>query len=348
MLRHIKSGTPVLLGMAAFVILMAGIIYAKSVINPLLMAFFVSSIFVQPIVWLKRKKVPHGIAIFLMLIVIVAFYVGIFEMVLASLSLFIQDAPILEENLKEIASASKRFIDNQGMGSGFMEGSHAIAPSKLLQTTTSIVAHLKEVLSSEVTFIFLTVFLLAEIESVFLKVKFLSLNSNLSPARMNSIGSSIRNYMSIKTLTSLATGILVGVSLSLVGLDYPILWGLLAFLLNYIPTIGSIMAAIPAVIISYIQLGMPQTYWTIGIFVVVNVVIGSVLEPRIMGKGLGLSTFVVFFSLIFWGMILGPVGMFLSIPITMVIKIIMENFPETKWVAIILGPKEDVEAALEE
>ena len=348
MLKHIKFGTPVLLGMAAFVILMAGVIYAKSVINPLLMAFFISSIFVQPIVWLKRRKVPHGIAIVLMIVLILAFYFGIFEMILTSLSLFLQDAPILEESLKEIASASKRFIDNQGMGSTLLDGSHAIAPSKILQTTTIIFGHLRAVLSSEVTFIFLTIFLLAEIESVFLKVKFISLNSNLSHDRLSSIGKSIRHYMSIKTLTSLATGILVGISLSLIGLDYPILWGLLAFLLNYIPTIGSIMAAIPAVVISYIQLGMPTTYWTIGVFLVVNVVIGSILEPRIMGKGLGLSTFVVFFSLIFWGMILGPVGMFLSIPITMAIKIILENFPETRWVAIILGSKEDVEAALEE
>ena len=348
MLRNIKFGTPVLIGMAAFVILMAGIIYAKSVINPLLMAFFISSIFVQPIVWLKSRKVPHGVAIVLMIVLILAFYVGIFEMILASLALFLQDAPILEESLKEITSAAKLFIDKQGIGSTILDGSHAIAPSKVIQTTTIIFGHLREVLSSEITFIFLTVFLLAEIEAVFLKIKFLSKNSNLSHDRLSSIGKSIRHYMSIKTFTSLATGILVGICLSLIGMDYPILWGLLAFLLNYIPTIGSIMAAIPAVVISYIQLGMPNTYWTIGVFVVVNLVIGSVLEPRIMGKGLGLSTFIVFFSLIFWGMILGPVGMFLSIPITMTLKIILENFPETKWVAIILGSKEDVKAVLEE
>ena len=139
---------------------------------------------------------------------------------------------------------------------------------------------------------------------------------------------------------------MVGIALSIIGVDYPLLWGLVAFLLNFIPTVGSIIAAIPAILISIVQLGFPATWWTIGTYVFVNIAIGSVLEPRIMGKGLGLSITVVFLSLIFWGLILGPVGMFLSVPLTMLIKIVLDNFPESRWIAALLGTKEDAWEAL--
>lgn len=107
--------------------------------------------------------------------------------------------------------------------------------------------------------------------------------------------------------------------------------------MSYIPNIGSIIAAIPAVLFALVQLGLSGALWTLGSFLLVNNVLGNFVEPRIMGNGLGLSTLVVFLSLLFWGFILGPVGMFLSVPITMTIKIILENNEKTRWLAILLG-----------
>lgn len=341
-----QTRLPVILGFAAFVILMAGVIFAKSVINPLLMALFVSIIFAQPILWLEKKKVPHGLAIILMILVILVFYFGLFELFASSLSLFIEDAPNYEQNFKEMSKTAREFLAKNGLGGAVIGGSNITDPTKIIQYTAQIVGEFKELLSREVTFIFLTIFLLTELEAVYLKMKVLGKSSPTTFTYLDTIGKNIRHYLSIKTLTSLATGILVGGSLAIIGVDYPILWGLIAFLLNFIPTIGSIIAAIPAVLFSIVQLGFPATWWTILVYVFANVVIGSILEPKIMGKGMGLSTFVVFLSLIFWGLILGIVGMFLSVPITMSIKIALESFPKTKWIAVMLGTKEDAEAAL--
>ncbi len=118
-------------------------------------------------------------------------------------------------------------------------------------------------------------------------------------------------------MTSLLTGALVWISLAIVGVDYAIIWALIAFLLNYIPKIGSIIAAV--------QLGFGSVIWTTGIFIAVNMIIGNIVEPKMMGKGMGLSTFIVFVSLIFCGFLLGTVGMFLSVPLTMAFKIIFEQ-----------------------
>ncbi|MGL1886137.1 MAG: AI-2E family transporter [Reichenbachiella sp.] len=124
------------------------------------------------------------------------------------------------------------------------------------------------------------------------------------------------------------------------------LWALIAFLLYYIPNIGSFIAVIPAVLFSIVQLEFSGVVWTTIAFVLVNVVVGSVIEPKVMGKKQGLSTFVVFLSLLFWGFLLGTVGMFLSIPITMSIKIILEQNPKTLWMAILLGSQMETETLL--
>jgi len=118
--------------------------------------------------------------------------------------------------------------------------------------------------------------------------------------------------------------------------------------MNYIPNIGSIIAGVPAVLFALVQLGLGGAFWTLGSFMVVNNVLGNFLEPRIMGKSLGLSTLVVFLSLLFWGFMLGPVGMFLSVPFTMIIKIILEHNDNTKWFAIILGTPAEAKTYLEQ
>ena len=120
------------------------------------------------------------------------------------------------------------------------------------------------------------------------------------------------------------------------GLDFPLLWGLLAFLLNYIPNIGSIIAAVPAVLLALVQIGPGRAIVIAGGYVAINLLIGNLIEPRVMGQGLGLSTLVVFLSLIFWGWVLGPVGMLLSVPLTMTLVMALESQEDTRRYALIL------------
>jgi predicted PurR-regulated permease PerM len=262
--------------------------------------------------------------------------------------LFLKDVTKYQDNLSELTDSAARFFSDKGINIAVFGGSGSMDPSKVMQHTEAFIKEIQAIVSKEITFIFLTIFLMTEIEVIGAKFRVLAKGSEATVEYLRRIGRSIRHYLSIKSMTSLATGVLVGLSLALIGVDYPILWGMIAFLLNYIPTIGSILAAIPGITFSMLQLGFPATFWTIGVYIFTNVAIGSVLEPRVMGKGMGLSTSVVFFALVFWGFVLGPVGMFLSVPITMAIKIILEYNPATKWIAIMLGNKDDVQAALEE
>ena len=139
------------------------------------------------------------------------------------------------------------------------------------------------------------------------------------------------------------TGVAVGIWVALVGVDFALLWGLLAFVLNYIPNFGSLVAAVPAILLAWVQLGPAAALLVALGYLVVNITMGSVLEPRIMGQGLGLSTLVVFLSLLAWGWILGTVGMFLAVPLTVALRIVLESNPSTRWIAVLMGPADEAE-----
>jgi len=120
-------------------------------------------------------------------------------------------------------------------------------------------------------------------------------------------------------------------------LDYALLFGFLAFLLNFIPNIGSFIASVPALLLSTLELGIVETLFMATGYVIINVSIGNFLEPKIMGKSVGLSTFVVFISMVFWGWVFGSVGMFLSVPLTIVIKLAFDNSEKWQWISILLS-----------
>ena len=165
-------------------------------------------------------------------------------------------------------------------------------------------------------------------------------NPDDSLEHFQKITENIKHYLALKTLLSLATGCCVTVMLLMIGVDYAILWGIIAFLLNYIPNIGSIIASVPAVLLAFVQFGPGKAAAVAVGYLAINMLFGPILEPKIMGRGLGLSTLVVFMSLVFWGWVLGPVGMLLSVVLTMIVKIAMESRDDTRWLGILLGSPE--------
>lgn len=186
--------------------------------------------------------------------------------------------------------------------------------------------------------IYLTmVFILLEASILPGKIQAAMKNSPETFENLTSIAGDVKKYLAMKTAISLATGALITIWLTILGVNYALVWGLIAFLLNFVPNIGSIIAAIPACALAFVQLGLGTTLLAALGYLVVNIVVGNIIEPRLMGQRLGLSTLVVFLSLVFWGWVLGPMGMLLSVPLTMTVKIILQSYPETRTFAILLG-----------
>ncbi len=336
--------------LASLIVIIAGFIYAKALLSQVLLALFISMICAQPVKWLEKKKVPNAVAVVIVFVFIIGLFFGLSQIIGSSLSSFTENLPKYEKNINDMTGSLIVFLQNRGINLSSEQMMQIVDPSKIITVTVDLLGKLGNVMGNAFTIFFMVLFLLLEIDSIPVKVNAIMKDkkSNRTASFITTIVKSIRHYLNIKTQVSLLTGISIWIGLLILGVDYAIIWGLIAFLLNYIPNIGSIIAAIPAVLFALIQLGFGGALWTLGIYITVNMVIGNVIEPKITSSGMGLSTFIVFLGLLFWGMILGTVGMFLSVPLTMTIKIITQQNPETKWIAIFLGTQKEAEDILEE
>jgi AI-2 transport protein TqsA len=338
---HLKGNSVLIL--AALIIIAAGLKSSQELMVPFLLSIFIATIAATPMFWLQRKGVPEA---FTLPVVIVLMFLGIGllgALVAQSASAFSAKLPFYQERLLELQQNAGTILSPLLMSIGVESFDvnqlfKNFSPNSALELAGSTIARLGGVLSNSFLIILTVIFILAEAASFPNKLNHVLKNPQQNLPHFTRFAANVNRYIAIKTSVSLVTGVVVTVFLSALGIDFPLLWGLLAFLLNYVPTIGSIIAAVPPLILALIQIGPGAAGGVAVGFVVLNVVMGNAVEPRFMGRELGLSTLVVFLSLVVWGWVLGPVGMLLSVPLTITAKIALEANPQTHWIAILLGP----------
>jgi len=329
-----------LLGMAAVVIVVAGLRAAQPLVVPFLIAAFLAVICGPPLQWLQDKRVPTVLALLMVIAGASLIFLFVVGVVGASINDFVHNLGKYQEQLGAQQAQLVGWLHDLGLNVPEHVTAGDFNAKRLMGFFASLLSSLGGVLSNTFLVLLTLVFILLEASGF--RGKLIAICGDSSPGLENAtrIRQSIRHYVSIKTGISLATALAVFVWLKILGIDYPMLWSLLAFFFNFVPNIGSIIASVPPVLLALVQFG-PGRALVAGMgFLVIHGLIGNVLEPRIMGKGLGLSTLVVFTSLVFWGWVLGPVGMLLSVPLTMIGKIVLEASAETRWLAILLGPDE--------
>jgi len=322
---------------AALIIIAAGLQAAESLIVPFLLAAFIAIICSPPLIFLKNKGCPTWLALVIVILGI-AVIGSLFAVVIGtSINDFTERIPHYQERLQITVDGLQEWMTNRGITVSEETISGYFNVSAIFGLVKNVLAGMGGILTNGFLIILTIIFILLESSSMPSKIKAAFGNYDSTSYHINKFISKVKKYMAIKSLTSLATGIIIAIWLAIIDVDFPLLWGLVAFMLNFVPTIGSIIAAIPAIMLAYLQLGPGSAVLTSIGYLSVNVVIGNFIEPRFMGKGLGLSTLVVFISLVFWGFILGPVGMFLSVPLTITLKIALQSNPNTRWLAILLG-----------
>ncbi|MBN2236613.1 MAG: AI-2E family transporter [Bacteroidales bacterium] len=319
---------------ASLVILIAGLKSASQIVTLFLLAILITAISLAPFDWLKKKKFSESMAMLTILFSLWILTTGLVLLLGSSISNFIDTIPSYQAKVEQLWESISQYLVNYGFIDADVTAMDQINPTKILSLAGNVFSGFSNMLSNSFLILLVFIFMLLEVSSFKNK---LVLISPESLNRVDKIVSSLKKYFGIKTVTSLLTGVLVSIGLAILGVDFPILWGALAFLLNFIPNIGSIIAAIPAILLAFLQLPPWVGISTIVLFFVINFVIGSVLEPKLMGKSLGLSSFVVFISLIIWGWILGTVGMLIATPLTITLKIIFDSKAETRNIGIMLG-----------
>jgi AI-2 transport protein TqsA len=329
----------VLVMAAAFVVIVAGMKAASAILVPFLLSAFIAVISAAPMFWLRRKGVPHVFSLLIVVTGIVAVLTLAAALMGQSVSSFSQDLPVYQQKIKLQTIAFLGWLEARGLDTRMLALERTFDPGAAMKLAAAMLNSIGNVLTNGFLILMTVIFMLLEAASFPAKLQAMAGTPDASLDRWEGFVNDVKQYVAIKTWVSLVTGLLIWGWLALLGVDYALLWGFLAFAMNYVPNIGSILAAVPALLLAVVQLGPARASAAAAGYVVVNIVMGSVVEPRFMGRGLGLSTLIVFLSLLFWGWVLGPVGMLLSVPLTITAKIALDSRDDTRRLAILLGPE---------
>lgn len=344
---NVKKGNAIV-SFAAVIVIVYGLQMAKVLLVPFLIAVFLALITVRPMLWLQKKRVPSFLAALSIVAMMMLFLAMIGAILGTSIADFTAALPSYQARLDVIVDSGVAFVvdlfDLEESGDSL---SDMIDPGWAMGLAASILNSLKDVLTNTFLIIFTMIFILLEASTVGVKIRAAFGHAATRMQGPRAFLQNLGRYLGFKTLVSVATGLCAGFLTWSIGLDFPLLWGMLAFLLNYVPTIGSIIAAVPAVLLALVQLGPGEATATAIGFAAINVVFGNVIEPRLMGYGVGISPLVVFVGLIFWGWVFGPVGMLLSVPLTMALKLALESSEQTRWIAIFIGSERDAQHEIE-
>lgn len=325
--------------MASVVVIVAGLKAASSLFVPFLLAGFIGLLCAPFLFWLRDRGVPNPIALIIVLLGLFGIGAVFGGLMSSSINEFTALLPSYQERFGSLVVSLTETLKDYGIDFGSNpDEANPFDPQAALGMVGGLAGNLGSLLNNAFLLFLIVCFILLEAASIPRKVRDAFGDSPEIETRMTEIGTSIRRYLGIKTLTSMLTGILVYCALVLLGVKFAPLWGLVAFLLNFVPAIGSVMAAIPAVALAMVDNSLQTAAVVTAIYLTVNISIGNFLEPRALGEGMGLSPLIVVTSLIFWGWVLGPVGMVLAVPLTVILRITLDSQPQTQWVAVLLGP----------
>jgi len=324
-----NPGARFLFFLASLVVVVYGLKFAAPVLLPSALALFLAVLSLPVMIFLQHRRAPTWIAIGLTVLVNVAVFGLVVLLASGSLNELQVRLPVYAARLSELQASWIRSLEIRlGLPLGDYVNTGIVNPSAIVDFATGALGRIAQFVSTTFLVFLIMVFMLAEATVFPDKVRYVLGEEVGHEDHLAKVVAEIQTYLGIKTVISLATGIILGVWCYVMELDFPVLLGLVAFVLNYVPTVGSIIAGVPAVLLSLILHG--SLTHAVGVtfgYVVVNTLFGNILEPNLMGRRLGMSTLVVILSLLFWGWTWGPLGALLSVPLTVIVKIWLESLP---------------------
>ena len=333
-----KTGMHILLKLASLVVILAGIHAAADIIVQLLLALFFAIVLNPLVTWFIRRGVQRPVAITIVVVVMLIALTALVGVLAASFNEFISMLPKFNKELTRKLFKLQEMLPFLNLHMSPERMLQRMDSEKVVTFTTALMTGLSGAMASVLLLVMTVVFMLFEVCHVPYNMRFALNNPQIHIAGLHRALKGVSHYLALKTLLSLWTGVIVWLGLELMGVQFALMWAVLAFLLNYVPNNGAVISAVPPMIQVLLFNGVYECILVGALFLVVHMVIGNILEPRMMGHRLGMSTMVVFLSLLIWGWLLGPVGMLLSVPLTSVCKIWMETTKGGSKLAILLGP----------
>jgi AI-2 transport protein TqsA len=322
---------------ACLVIVVAGLRAGAPILLPCALALFLAVLNLPFLFWLHARRVPRLIAILIALLINMA-VLAVLVMVISQAIVEMRGSlPHYVDRFRTLTDTTVDWLQARRVPVSDWTSFELLSPENIVNLVSGTLRGIASLLSNAFLVLLIMIFMLLEATIFPAKLRAALGGGEVDLSRYQGMIRDVQQYLGIKTLVSLLTGLLVGFWTWAMGLDFPLFWGLIAFLFNYVPNIGSILAAIPAVMLAALELGPGRALAVAAGYMVVNLVLDNFLEPNLHGRRFGISTLVVILSLVFWGWVWGPVGMILSLPLTMILKIALENTEDFRWIAVLLG-----------
>ncbi len=328
-----------LVSLAAIIVIVAGIAAAQSIIVHLMVALFLSVISYGVYSRLARWGVPSPLAMILVILLVIGLLVSLIFLVKTTIDQFGSTLMQYQDRFSAWQADLKAWLNELGVPLQDQTLDQYLDLNRGVQLFTSLLNTLGSTLSSASLVIAMVIFILMEAAQFTRKLRSAFRDPEPILDFIDNFNDAIERYFSIKTLINVASGIFIAIWTAVFGVQFALLWGMLTFLLSYIPYFGTVIAAVPPILIA----GLTASWLTAAIvalgFLVMGILLGNYLEPRIFGQGMGLSILVVFVSMLFWGWILGLVGMIFTVPLTVALKLGLESSPRTRWIALLLADR---------
>src|SRR5215210_4665879 len=342
----------VMLLLAATVVVLVGMRLAAPILNPILFAVVLSLLFSPIYAWLIRHRIPTPLALIIMLVGLTVLFVGIFLIMGVSIARFSGDIGSYTGKLNEQAGNLQDLAKSLGLSK--VDVKNAVSPSAITGAIGSLLSGVADFLSNLFLILIIVLFLLAEGPAMMNRLHASAGRDRPQVQRLTVFGRNVVRQLGLRAIVNLVTGAGVTILLLVLGVDFPLMWGILAFFLSFIPWIGLPLAVAPAVVLALAEHSIERALLVIAGVIVINILAENALSPMLMGRGLSLSPTILFLGFIFWAWLLGGPGAFLAAPLTIFVVLMLETFPETRWLAGVMGvstpasdppaPEEEVES----
>src|SRR5215211_7012227 len=332
---HQPSFLRVMLILAATVVVLVGMRLSAPILNPILFAVVLSLLFSPVYAWVRRRRVPTTLALVIMLVGLTILFAGLFIILGVSIGRFSADIASYTGKLNGQLGDVEDMVKRLGLSN--VDLRDVVKLSALTKALSSVLGGVANFLSNLFLIRIIVLFLLAEGPAMMNRLRASRGGDNPQVERLTVFGRNVVRQLGLRAIVNFATGAGVTALLLVLGVDFPLMWGILAFFLSFIPWIGLPLAVAPAVVLALAESGVTRALLVIIGVIVINVVAENLLSPMLMGRGLSISPTVLFLGFIFWAWLLGGPGAFLAARLTILVVLMFETFPETRWLASLMG-----------
>jgi AI-2 transport protein TqsA len=325
----------IIVALAAAVVVLVGMRLAAPILNPILFAVVLALLFSPLYSWIRRRGLSTPLALGIMLVFVGAIFAGLFFTLGTSISRFTERVSFYTSQLDVRLDDLDALIERLGISN--VDLKEVIKPGALADALGVVLSGIAGFLSDLFLILVIMLFLLAEGAAMMDRLRASVPEGNPQVAGLIEVGQNVVRQFGLRAVVNLVTAVGVTVLLLVLGVDFPLLWGILTFFLSFVPYVGLFIALTPAVVLALAEFGLSRALLVIVGVTLINIVAENVLSPMLMGRGLNLSPTVVFLSFILWAWVLGGPGAFLAVPITLFVIGMLETFPETRWLASLMG-----------